>query len=433
MGAVAGYGVLLLLSFGGWFYLKKKKQDWKYKTYLLLAAVTGGVCLVIAILEQLAGAGAEGMVRIPRQEAGKGAIEMPLLLEAEELNGPLEYLVTVEEQLLTAQEAEQVFGEAGRELEQEILGENTSLEEITGTLHVPKKLMDGLVEVSCTFEPYGLVEPDGRILWENMKTDTEIIRVEAQMSCQEREASHEFYLRLTPLPLEGKEALLKEVRDGLAEENKGQGQEYLSLPQEIGGTGLTWHEPAAADHEKVLLLGFIAMVALYVYGREKQERAEKAWNRQLTLDYPDIVSQLSLLAGAGMTVSAAWARLASEYRDKREEGKIMLRPGYEEMLKTWYQIQDGTGERKAYENFGQRCGQAQYRKFAALLMQNVRKGTRGLQQFLDYEAEEAFLQRKAYAKQLGEEAGTKLLLPMALMLLLVFAILMLPAMMSLGL
>lgn len=102
------------------------------------------------------------------------------------------------------------------------------------------------------------------------------------------------------------------------------------------------------------------------------------------------------------------------------------------MLKTWFEMQDGMGERKAYENFGRRCCQPQYRKFASLLMQNVRKGTRGMQQLLDAEAEEAFQQRKAYARQLGEEAGTKLLLPMGLMLVLVFAILLLPAMLSLG-
>ena len=56
-----------------------------------------------------------------------------------------------------------------------------------------------------------------------------------------------------------------------------------------------------------------------------------------------------------------------------------------------------------------------------------------MQQLLDAEAKEAFVERKRYAKQLGEEASTKLLIPMGLMLLLVFAILMLPAMMNLRL
>ena len=133
-----------------------------------------------------------------------------------------------------------------------------------------------------------------------------------------------------------------------------------------------------------------------------------------------------------MTIPAAWSRLALDYRTEKEQGHTRVRPGYDELLKTMYEMQDGTGEIQAYENFGQRCGQPQYRKFASLLMQNVRKGTRDMQRLLDAEAEDAFSQRKAYAKQLGEEAGTRLLLPMGMMLLLVFAILMLPAMLSLG-
>ena len=41
---------------------------------------------------------------------------------------------------------------------------------------------------------------------------------------------------------------------------------------------------------------------------------------------------------------------------------------------------------------------------------------------LDYEVEDAFRERKENAKALGEEAGTKLLLPMMLMMVIVFAL-----------
>ena len=46
---------------------------------------------------------------------------------------------------------------------------------------------------------------------------------------------------------------------------------------------------------------------------------------------------------------------------------------------------------------------------------------------LGREAEEAYEERKKRARILGEEAGTKLLLPMLLMLVIVMAILMVPA------
>ena len=49
---------------------------------------------------------------------------------------------------------------------------------------------------------------------------------------------------------------------------------------------------------------------------------------------------------------------------------------------------------------------------------------------LGREAEEAFEDRKNLAKKLGEEAGTKLMIPMFLMLIIVFAIVIIPAFFS---
>lgn len=65
-----------------------------------------------------------------------------------------------------------------------------------------------------------------------------------------------------------------------------------------------------------------------------------------------------------------------------------------------------------------------------MLSQNLRKGTRGLTELLEREAEDAFEQRKNLAKKAGEEAGTKLMIPLFLMLIIVFAIVIVPAFFS---
>ncbi len=430
MRTVFFYGLLTLLCLGSFLYLKKKRPGWKYRHFLLIGAATGALCLLTAATEGLDSPKQEELASLERNPAGQGDREVQLWLKAEELGEEYRYGVTVEEQKVTAREAEELFDAAREELEREILGENTSADEISSDLKVPALLAEGAVEVDMTFDPYELVSPEGVISWEALTEDTALVKATARLSCQDYEALHEFYLRLVPLPLTGEESVLKEVEHQLAKENESSGQSTLTLPREADGVALKWSLPRESEHLKVLLLGAVLAVAWYVYGREKQDRQKKAWDSQLLLDYPDIVSQLSLLTGAGMTVPAAWAKLALEYRDQRRAGRIFLRPGYEEMLKTWHEMQDGLGELQAYENFGRRCEKPQYRKFASLLIQNVRKGTRGMQQLLDLEAEEAFEQRKARARQLGEEAGTKLLLPMGLLLILVFAVLLVPAMLS---
>ena len=66
----------------------------------------------------------------------------------------------------------------------------------------------------------------------------------------------------------------------------------------------------------------------------------------------------------------------------------------------------------------------------ALLSQNVKKGTTDILKLLEQESQSAFEQHKNLAKKKGEEAGTKLLFPMILMLMTVMAMLMFPAIVS---
>lgn len=71
-------------------------------------------------------------------------------------------------------------------------------------------------------------------------------------------------------------------------------------------------------------------------------------------------------------------------------------------------------------------------RFTALLAQYHKSGSFGLKNALKEETYQALQERKERAKRLGEEAGTKLLLPMTLMLVLVMIIIMIPAFTSFG-
>jgi 1,4-dihydroxy-2-naphthoate octaprenyltransferase len=65
-----------------------------------------------------------------------------------------------------------------------------------------------------------------------------------------------------------------------------------------------------------------------------------------------------------------------------------------------------------------------------MIAQNLKKGTKGFLLQLEAEAKEAQEERKQLAKRLGEEAGTKLVFPMLVMLVIVLAIVMVPALLS---
>ena len=90
----------------------------------------------------------------------------------------------------------------------------------------------------------------------------------------------------------------------------------------------------------------------------------------------------------------------------------------------------GVAEQEAYERFGKRCMLSSYMKFSMLLSQNLRKGSKGLSEVLKMESIQAFEMRKSEAKKRGEEASTKLLIPMFLMFAVVLVIVMIPAFLS---
>ena len=93
-------------------------------------------------------------------------------------------------------------------------------------------------------------------------------------------------------------------------------------------------------------------------------------------------------------------------------------------------MNEGMGELSAYEYFAARIGLHKYRQFISLVEQAIGKGRADLLPMLEREAGDAFAERKNRAREMGEEAGTRLLFPMLMMLFVVLIIVMMPAFIS---
>ena len=136
----------------------------------------------------------------------------------------------------------------------------------------------------------------------------------------------------------------------------------------------------------------------------------------------------------GVTFITILQTAASEYRSqqeaesKRKAGKKQnIRYLYEEILLVCNELDSGVAEAEAYMHFGRRCHSRQYTKLCSLLVQNLRRGNDTLLAVLQEEAQSSFEERKNLARELGEEAGTKLLLPMMIMLGVTMLIIIVPA------
>ena len=204
-------------------------------------------------------------------------------------------------------------------------------------------------------------------------------------------------------------------------------EDRLLLPSVYEGNRLTYFQSEKADYRVLPVLGILLAALLHLKEELDKKSQAKIREQQLLFDYSEVVSKLVVYIGAGLTVRGAWERIAAGYKEAVKQGKRNVRPAYEEMVKTAGQIGSGQSEGRAYSEFGRRCGLQAYIKLSALLEQSQKNGSRQLRQALELEMVSAFEQRKNLAKKLGEEAGTKLLLPLFMMLGVVMVMIVVPA------
>ena len=226
----------------------------------------------------------------------------------------------------------------------------------------------------------------------------------------------------------GNRSLQQEILDEVIRYNQERNDpDYYYLPKKWNGKRLEWTSPA--DHTGTLIAAlslFASAVVLVRKSREEQEQKRKR-EEELLREYPGLVMKFTLLVQAGMTVRKAFQKIALDYKKKRKRDK---KEAYEEILVTCYEMESGVSEMEAYRRFGERCGQMKYKTFSTLLIQNLQRGSRRLSEMLETESLEAWEERKRKARISGEIASTKLLVPMILMLLVVMALIMIPAFLS---
>lgn len=360
---------------------------------------------------------------LPRNAYGEGDVEVGLKAEIPGVQEEVfDYLL--EERRLTEEELEKSYAEAEALLPGAILGENPRLEDIRKDLELMTSLEGYPFQIGWESSAYSLVNTDGTVHNEELAAG-ETVTLTASLRYEDWVRELQIPVQVNPVIYTPQEALRVRLEELLRErEESSRSGEIMVLPESVGTEPVIWSEMIEDSSGYFLILVILAAGVLYWgRGRELDQKLE-ARKRELLLDYPEIVNKLALYMGAGMTIRNAFLKMGEDYKKQREERKKYV---YEEILMTCYELQGGRSETEAYANFGKRCQMQAYMKLSALLSQNLRKGSNDLLRLLRQEADNAFAERKNLAKKLGEEAGTKLLLPMMMMLCVVMVIIMIPA------
>jgi hypothetical protein len=100
---------------------------------------------------------------------------------------------------------------------------------------------------------------------------------------------------------------------------------------------------------------------------------------------------------------------------------------YNQMSFAYHQLELGYSAEQVFRLFSEKMQLKSYSKLMTLFLQNITKGSKNMLEILRNEEQQAFTIRCEQAKRMGEEADTKLLLPMGIMLLNILLLLMIPA------
>lgn len=365
---------------------------------------------------------------IIRNDYGQGDKNVEVTAFIGEEKRQHDVLLEISERQYEEEEINIIFEKILRQLETDILGNNESLENVRENLMLMTNFAEFPITITWECDDYTLMNSDGEIVKTDIDKKGELLRLRAILSYKHLQREHEFYVKIFPKVKSAWEQTIINLEEIIQNENKSSiTKEVFSLPKYIHTQAVTFKDKRQENSIWVFMLALISGILIYK-GKDKDLHKEVEKRRlQMMKEYPDFISKITLLLEAGMTMRRAFYKLAEDYK---KEKQIQCRYLYEEVIFTCREMESGVSELKAYENFGQRCNTQQYMKFAALITQNVKKGASGLLVLLKYEAKDAFEERKALARRLGEEAGTKLLLPMMIMLAIVMIVIIVPAFLS---
>ena len=370
---------------------------------------------------------------IERNDYGKGTRTEKLDIKVGNKKKKIRTDIEISERQYSTEEIQELFARIIRRMDKLILNGNQTPDHVEKDLNLVTEIPGEPVEVSWDLDRYDVMNIRGEIQEKNISEKGTLVKLNAVLTYtanEKEQAAYQCIVCVYPKKLSGEEKIKKAVTEKLKQtDEKDREEKTLILPMHLGKKELRYYHPFNNRGVVVMTMGVMIGILLYALQKQNARKELEERKKQMLRDYPEIINKLTLYLGAGMTVKRAWRKVTEGYVRENKEGK--KRYAYEEMIQTCHEMDSGVTESESYENFGRRCDVQVYIRLGALLSQNLRKGTKGLTELLKLESIQAFEERKAQAKRLGEEAGTKLLLPMFLMLAVVLVIVIVPAFLTL--
>lgn len=328
---------------------------------------------------------------------------------------------------MTDEEIDEMQAQICQILDERVINSNSSYDDVKTNLLFPAELDGYPVLIDWSSDRPDVLNGYGEVKNEDIESGINVL-IRGKINYGDEFRIYERLITVCP-PERDENGRI--IRSGFNEiktlEEAGRNEREFVVPESVGGLNVEVLENKSVS--MIEIGAFISVIIMvYAYSSYFSTLTTKRKERLMKAEYAykDFVSKLSLLLSAGMTLRTAWRKLAIDYASgDMKEGLLSQNLSVAER-----ELENGELEQEVYERFGERMENIAYQRLAQILNQQVSKGVTNLTATLTAELKEVVAKEKENIRVRGEEAGTKLLIPMVGILVIVFAILLVPAFIS---
>ncbi len=305
-----------------------------------------------------------------------------------------------------------------QELKSDILGGNSSLDNIQQDLTLQSTDRNGVFEVEWYSNRPSIISSTGRLMEKERLTDEKVV-LTATLFYQEYTATYEYELIIKKTKGKVDNSVVNDIGAVLDDlEKECPYDKRLILPQEIEGVRIRLKETEKNVPAVIIFFTVVICVAVFAVSVSRLKEAGEKRDNMLKNYYPVFVNKLWLLMGAGLTIKGALREIAGSGK------KSILDEEIEYMLR---EIETGCSEEDAYEQLGARLGIPAYIRLMNHISQSLRMGGHDIFRIMEEEIYLSLEARKELAKKQGEEASGKALFPMIILMAVIMVIVIAPA------
>ena len=363
---------------------------------------------------------------IKRSEAGEENIKKSVVAKTKD--GSVELEIEVPKKDYTEEEAIAILDKEINNIKNSILGKNKSFTKIEYDMTLPQYGQNENVSIEWFSSDIDIISSSGEIK-DNADENGNEAALTAILTLGDYERRYEQSIVVYQRAATGN--LKNDIEEAVKRANRENGSDKYFLPEKAGDESLLWYE--SGENNAPYVSAFVLVFGLFIVWADRKRLEDKEWIRiqSLKKEYSELISRLVLLLYTGQTMRMAFFSIAESYSKAIRKNNIQRNEAFEEILIACKQMKSGTTEIKAYENLADRCALQCYRTLSILLIQNQKRGSKGMIQTLELEVMNEFAEKKRRVKSAGEIASMKLMIPLGMMLMIVFALLMIPAFFSL--